>query len=269
MTCSGEAQRGISAAVVPHEPKGRSVTVWTAARRHWVLVLVGLLLGVLLASLAVLKVEPSVQGPRLSVRSPGDYSTNMTAVINTADFGLGSSDTDVARLAMIAPTYAEMLTSQPVLRAAQSKLPPGTAIQKADSTFPGSIDAQVSAEAVSQSPIVKVKVEARSKQLAVDTAVAVVSAFRRYLDSQQSSATPVEKRLVVMEMGAPAEPQLVSNRQKEFAVVLLLLPLAMSLGLAWRIEHSAAQGALVASVEPPAGPQVLAPDASAERMRAF
>jgi hypothetical protein len=118
----------------------------------------------------------------------------------------------------------------------------------------------------------------------VDTAVAVVGAFQGYLaDSQASSATPIDKRLTVLPMGMPAEPQLVSNRQREFAVVLLLLPMAISLGLAYRIENSTAKNATpptqqvveastrsqAAVPEPAVCPQVTAIEPPAERMRAF
>jgi len=238
------------------------MSIWTAARRHKILVLVGLITGVALASATVFKLELGADHrPRaLSLRSPGNYVTSLDAVIDTSGFGLGSSDTDIIRLAYVAPTYAELLTSDSVLRSAEATLGGRVVIRRADTGLGKEVDAQVSAQAVGQSPIVKLTVEAKDGRLAIETATAVISAFQEYLESSQSkSRTLADKRLTILVMGQPTTPKLASNRQREFAVLLFCLPVAFAVAIAFRIENSETRWATDLN----AGPIRLEPHAEA------
>jgi len=213
------------------------MTVWMAVRRHWALVLAGLATGALLAFFTVFEVGVGAGGgPRLTLKPLDTYVTNLSAVIDTSAFGLGSSDTDINRLANLAPTYAELLTSEPVLRGAETRLRGQVAIRRTD-TGVEEDGAQVSAEAVLESPIVKLSVEAQDRAVTIDVAVAVMAAFQEYLAaSQERNGTPVEKRLAIMVVGEPVRPVLASNRRREMALLLLCLPVVVAAVVAYRLE---------------------------------
>lgn len=217
------------------------MTIWTAIRRHWVLVVVGAAAGVMLAFLTVFTVGTGLDGnPQITLKPLDTYVTSLSAVIDTSAFGLGSSDTDVDRLANLAPTYAELLASEPVLRAAETRLGGQVAIRRADTGATDEDGAQVSAEAVLESPILKLSVEAQERAVTIDVAVAVMTAFQEYLAaSQAKNATPVEKRLSIMVVGEPSRPILASNRRREIALLLFCLPIAVAVVIAYRLERPA------------------------------
>jgi capsular polysaccharide biosynthesis protein len=221
------------------------MTVWTVVRRHTVLLLVGGVTGAVLALLTIFQIGSSAGGlPTLVLRPLQTYTTGLTAVIDTSAFGLGTSGTDVNQLANLAPTYAELLTSDQVLRRAESLLPGTVTIRRADAVLGSQVDAQASAEAVVGSPIVNLTVEAWNGETATRVAAAVMSAFQDYLvSSQVQNGTPPAKRLAILVMGQPTTPQPASNRLRELAILLLCLPVATAYLIAYRLEKSRAPDA--------------------------
>jgi len=191
-----------------------------------VLVAAGVVAGVILALVWTYRLSWGVDGPKLSPRFPATYVTSINAVIDTAQFGLGRSDTDMYRLALMAPTYAQLLVSEPVL-------------QDAEKSLGAPIDALVLAKPVESSPIVQLTVQGTDRVRLRAIALAVVDAFRTYVsDSQAENQTPVNLRLTIRGIDRPTEPQPVSNRQSEIALILFSLPIAAAVVLASRIEHS-------------------------------
>lgn len=218
------------------------MTVWTAARQHKMLIGVSVVVGMLLASATVFSIGLKGNDLKLTSRPLGNYVTSLNAVIDTSGFGLGSSETDIIKLAYLAPTYAELLTSEPVLRKAAAALPKGTVIRRTDAELGKEVDAIVHAEPVGQSPVLKLTVEARTGALATKTAAAIMAAFKDYLvSSQDDNKTLPKDRLAIIVMGEPTAPKLASNRQREFAVLLFCLPIALALLIAYRIESSKAR----------------------------
>jgi len=172
----------------------------------------------------------------IAPRAQDSYVTNVSAVIDTADFGLGRSDTDVYRLALMAPTYAQLLVSEPVLQAAEKALG-------------RPIDAAVQAEPVANSPIVRLTVQGADPDGLDDTALALVEAFRNYIsDNQVVSKVPDELRLTIRGIDRPTPAEPTSNRSSEIAVLLFLLPIAVAVAFAMRLERSPA-------ATPPAEPR--------------
>lgn len=199
--------------------------LWTAVRNHWQLVLVGVIGGALLAFFWTYQVTSGDSGTEIVKRSPETYTTSLTTVVDTTDFGIGRSDTNMNNLADLSPTYAQLLTSEPILRAAEASL--GT-----------SIDANAIAGAVEPgSPIIKITVQGRNPETLGRTATAVLGAFQEYVAAQQQqSRVPADLRLTLRGIGLPTTPVRKSNREAEIALVLFLLPVAAAVALAMRFE---------------------------------
>jgi hypothetical protein len=209
------------------ESGDESIGLGTAARRHWGLVLVGVLFGGLLAFSWVYRVSMDAESQKLhlSQRPQGTYATSLVAVVDTTDFGIGRSDTNTNNLANLAPTYAKLLTSELILRNAEASL--GTTID------PETVVATV----VQDTSMIKLSVEGTESAGLGSTAQALLGALREYVAvTQQQNRVPEEFRLTVRGIGTPSEPELKSNRQAEVAVVLFLIPIAAALVIARRLE---------------------------------
>lgn len=226
-------QQDMSTSVVKTELKGGFMALWYAAIRHWELVAVGLLFGAALVFLWVYQVVFDVHGPRLSIspRFPRTYATSVSVVIDTVDFGIGRSDTNMNNLADLAPTYAQLLTSDMVLR-------------NAGSTLRTTIDPKTVASTVEPgSPIITLKVEGTEPAGLVARAKAILGALQDYITAaQEQRQVPQQFRLTVRGLGAPTTPTLKSTRHFEIAVILGLIPLVAALALAHRLESGENQG---------------------------
>lgn len=199
------------------------------------LLAIGVSVGILLSLVSLLRISLEPEGPRLRPARLGTYATTLNAVIDTADFGLGRADTDVVKLSYWAPTYAQLLTSEPVLLRAEAKLGRRIAIDDERE--------KVTAEQVGPSPMIQLKVEAPTASQASATAKVLMDSLVEYIvDKQQTSATPVEQRLEVRVMGKPSTPKLVSNRRRELAFILFWLPIAGAVAMAYRLEGGGSRG---------------------------
>lgn len=194
------------------------------------LVLIGVLAGILLALAWIFQVSWSERGPRVVLRSPGTYIVSVDALIDTTGFGIGRSDTDMYKLSLMAPTYAQLMMSQAVL-------------DRAETILGRPIEAKVTATAPNSVPIVQLSVEGADASRLVPIASAVVRATRDYVAaSQAENDVPEAVRLTVRAMGRPSEPSLVSDRRVEIALILLLFPIVVAVVLAHRLEYPVDQG---------------------------
>lgn len=195
-------------------------------RRYSLLVAAGAVVGAILVFWWLY--QPSFKGGdfRLTPRTAGTYTVGVDAVIDTANFGIGRSDTDSYRLALMAPTYAQLMTSQSVL-------------ERAETILGRPITEQVTATAPNTVPIVHVAVEGPSPSHLASVAAAVVTATRDYVDSGQAmNDVPKEVKLTVRGMGMPSEPEFNSARNVEIAVLMFLLPLGVALAVAFRLDKT-------------------------------
>jgi capsular polysaccharide biosynthesis protein len=184
-----------------------------------------LVAGAVLAFLWLFQLTQSPAGLSVTPKPRGTYVTTVNLVIDTAGFGIGRSDTDMYKLALLAPTYAQLVTSEPVL-------------QKAEARLGHPIDAAISAAPVESSPMVQLSVEGLESQQLASTATAVVDAFKDYVvENQQLGSVPTDLRIIVRGIGRPSSPRLMSNRRIELGVIVFCLPLAVALLLAYRLEH--------------------------------
>lgn len=205
--------------------------LWTAVRHHRLLVATGVLAGVILTLVWTYSFSWGDTGPMVRRRSRSTYLTTVNAIIDTEEFGLGRSDTDVYRLALMAPTYAQMLVSEPVL-------------QQAEKALGRPIGAEVQAQPVASSPIVQLTVSGTNKDTIDDTALALVSAFSGYItENQVQSNVPDNLRLTIRAIDRPTTAQPTSNRQTEIAILLFCLPIGAALLLAYRLERGASLAA--------------------------
>jgi capsular polysaccharide biosynthesis protein len=216
--------------------------MWTAIRHNIALIIVGILAGAVLATVWVYHVSWDGSRIVLTRRSPGVYTTSISAVIDTSGFGIGRSDTDMYRLALLAPTYAQLITSEPVLEKARAKLG-------------HEIDAELTAEPVESSPMVKLTAQGDRPERLAAVLSAVVESFKEYVtESEDTAKVPSNLRITIRGVGIPSPPTLLSNRQVEIAVIAFCLPIAGAIALAMRFDRSVAkkpQGPVVAEEEDP------------------
>jgi hypothetical protein len=201
-----------------------------AVYHYWPLVFVGVLVGALVALAWTYQITWVGMEPEFSTRWPAVYSTEVDVVIDTTQFGIGRSDTDMYKLSLMAPAYAQLMTSQQVQK-------------RAESILSAPIDAQLTAVARPDVPVVALTVSGNDPGRLRPIAVALVKALEQYItDGQVASRVPANVALTVRGMGEPSTPEVVSNRRIEIAVILWCLPIVVALVLAYRLEYSEARG---------------------------
>jgi hypothetical protein len=199
--------------------------VWDAFIEHSGWISIAAVLGLLLAFFWLFRVSLSPNNPLISQRSADKYSTTLSVVVDTTEFGIGRSDTNMNNLSDLAPTYAQLLTSDVIRRSAEASLG-------------AKIDPKSVSDTVEQgSPMIKLSVEGTEAATLPLRAQALLNSLRDYIATgQQQNGVPQEFRLTVRGIGAPSKPEIKSNRQLEIALILLVFPVMAALALAVRLE---------------------------------
>jgi len=203
--------------------------VFEAARRHWMLILAGVVVGVLLAIAVMFRVSETADGrSRLVARTQGVYETRMRLMIDDPNLGLGRVDgaglTDTfGKTIYLAPTYAFLMTSDEVLSRVEDRV--------------GRLRESVDAKAQKDSPIITVTVRGTSPQRVVAVAKGVAAEFAQYLDEQQRARrVPDDARTDVVVLTAPRQPGTSASGAVQYAALVLLSPAVLCLGAAIAIE---------------------------------
>lgn len=190
-------------------------------RRKWV-VLLGLLVGTILAfsSLYGFVEADGASALRLQRRSNTVYESQVSLLVDVPGFGLGRIDSPVDHAFRMAPTYAVLVTSEPV----KSTLP--TRVRNGN--------VSVTARALENSPVFTIAAQGTNAELVSDAAKAYAHAVVDYITRMQDeSEVPEDKRLSIRVLSAPTPASALSSRDLQIAALLLVMPVGVS--VAWAL----------------------------------
>ncbi len=202
------------------------------------LVLVGTLLAILLAALAMVKVTPS----GLKYRQQEVWQSQSTLFITQQGFPWGRSVFppyvqgkpypygDQNRFATLAELYAHLANSDPVkaIMARSGPVVGGVSAQAIPPTTPNGT-----------SPLVSILGSAPTALGAVKVTQLGTDAFLSYLSEQQSAARiPKSQRIDVSVLQRATPPLLVTPRKKTLPVIVFLAVMTATIGLAFILENA-------------------------------
>lgn len=204
-----------------------------AWKRKW-LVALGFLVGAVLSFNSLYRADLEfVDGrPRVAIseNSHASYEANVQLMLFDPAFGIGRAGQDrerpdsFNRTVQLAPSYAALLTSQPVMRALEASN--------------GPVDVAIAPTPVENSPIIQVKVSGSDGARVVQIADGVAPAFMHYLkDSQESHEIPAYDRMIVRQLSAAGRPMVTISRNTEIAALAFLMPIAMVFALVFILEN--------------------------------
>jgi hypothetical protein len=234
--------------------------------RHRILVIGGVVVGVVLATLAYFK--PVMDGgfPRLEPRKAEVWQASETLFLTQPGFPAGRTEqpvitvkvggqetavnryADPGKFTSLAPLYAKLANSDAVkaraIRAGGPLEGQARAIPTADTSY----------GAVNNLPMITVFSTAPTKQGARSTATRISHAFQSYLvTSQKNAKIPDDKRVEIQVVNKAGDETLLVPRKKTLPIVVLLAILSATVGLAFIRENTKAAEAAPA----------VAPDADA------
>jgi capsular polysaccharide biosynthesis protein len=199
-------------------------------KKRWVLILIGAAAGVVLAFVSLFSVviggTAAGSGLRVERRSLSVYTQTVAVVVDLPGFGLGRTDVAMAKPVQMAPTFAYLATSNEVLGRVEKI------------TGPLRERVVVRALPVEDSPLVQITVEGQDRELVAKAAEAFAQAVCDSVSQRQDdNKIPAEQRLVLRPLGSSSPPVEVRSRAIEVAAILLLLPIAAAIGVAFAVEN--------------------------------
>jgi capsular polysaccharide biosynthesis protein len=205
--------------------------VFRIARKHWVITLVGVLLGGVCALAVSYRMAPVAGQIQLTRRGTTTYKSEVQMLINEPGYGMGSAGLlehslpdAFGKTQAMAPVYAQLVLSDAVMDAAALKT--------------DGISELVEAEAVKDCPIVKVKLTGTDPERLPRVAKALVQSLEEYLKKNQVAyGVPEGDRLSVSMLASPSAPAPQQSRALELAVLAFLSPIALALGLGFVLER--------------------------------
>lgn len=200
--------------------------------RKW-LVLVSAVIGILLAILATYNIEIGRGNKgllKLRPKSHTTYSTAISFMINDPQFSLGRAGNDptkpgnLNRIIWLAPTYAKLAISEPVMREVLKEL--------------GKVDAEVAAEPVKDSPVFEISVRGQNPKHIRAVADAIGSSFIDYLEYNQTQhKIPQNDRIYVQILTRPDYAMAEKSRSLEMAILAFLAPIALAVFLIFSLHN--------------------------------
>lgn len=208
------------------------LSIMEAGRRHWLLLTIGAVLGVLLAVLSAYKVAWTPgEGPRIAARTSPNYQTTTRLLITEPNL-------DVARMSpqqewpsgytktvTMAPTYALLVLGDDIRRSAENRI--------------GALNVALTADAVSDTPIIELTATGRDSKRVTEAARAVTEAFIAQLEDQQDERkVPQQERVGIRVLAAPSAPRQSNSNALEIAALFFLTPVLGSLAVAVSLERA-------------------------------
>jgi capsular polysaccharide biosynthesis protein len=200
-----------------------------AARKHWGLILIGVIIGVLLSFVSTFHWVQGNEGPgRMQLRSRALYTARMQLLIAEPHWDIGRYGTPMPdgfnKTVYMAPTYAWLLTSDQVVKISEGEV--------------GRIRERVSAKAEKDSPIIWLNVTGYSAERSVQVAQSLAASFSQYLKQQQDVRNvPENERIAIQVVAAPKTPKPQRSGAMQLAALTLVSPTILFLGLAVTIEN--------------------------------
>lgn len=196
------------------------------ARKHWMLMTIGAVLGVALALSVLFRFDPSAPpAERLTQKSYTVYQLDMQLAVMDPGFAMGRAGNDSNRpdtfpkTIQLAETYANLLVSDAVRAAADKSA--------------GRFSGEILSERVQDSPIIQVTMKGNDPKQAQRYGVALAAALEKFLAVQQEQqGVPSKDRMSIQVLSAPSAPKPVQSRQWEMGLVAFLAPLVAAYGVA-------------------------------------
>jgi hypothetical protein len=217
-------------------------------RFKWIVVL-AVLLGTVLAALAIFRVSPSGD-PKVEFRKKEVWSSVSTLYITQPGFPEGrtlaggeaqpgapaTSETkqprfgDPSRFSGLAVTYSYLLASDEVKRSI-GPLPPGAEILN-------SAVSEGSGSGKEVLPLISIEGRALQPQVARDLNAKAIKALTDFVTSRQvENGIPERERVQISVISPPSEPKVAVPRSYTAGIVLLLLCGMLGVGLAYLLEN--------------------------------
>jgi hypothetical protein len=205
--------------------------------RFKVVVAIGFVLALTLATLSLARVDFKGGSPPLSYREKEQWQSYTTLIISPRGFPWGRSvfslEFDPSRFATLATIYANLAQSDAVKR-----------IMVRDwNVQQGAIEAQPVLSSPNNSsapPLPLMTIAATTSSARSSTAVAerATAAFLDFLRAEQSdNGIPANKRVVVAEIKHATQPVLLKGRSKTTPVAVFLAVMIAFIGLAFVLEN--------------------------------
>lgn len=202
-----------------------------AGRRHWLLMTVGTVAGVVLALIAAFTFTDTDAGIRLKPRTTVRYQTKARLLITEPNL-------DVARMSpnevwpngytktvSMAPTYALLIMGDEVRKSAEEHI--------------GPLGVKLSSTSHKETPVVELTVTGPDAQRTTEAAGAVVGAFIDHLSKQQDlHNVPQDERVKVEVLSAPGAPTQSSSGVLQVGALAFLAPILGFLALAASLDRS-------------------------------
>lgn len=191
-------------------------------RRHWFIMTVGVLLGVLATGAVQYQYDAASNGIRR--REIVRYDGTMQVLVVDPRFTVGRiggenpGGDQFDKTITLAATYADLIVSDAVRASAD------------ESSGIGGVSA--TAERVQDSPIVEVSLSGYDPERVTAYGNALVQSLEVYLRRQQDAAAiPAQERVSVRMLSAPV-PDAVRSRQWEMALLAFAVPVLLTFGVA-------------------------------------
>ena len=204
--------------------------LWAVIWRHRIILALGVVIGLSMATLSLYKVEWSIFDPFgrfvMEPRSLTTYETEVNLVVDVPGFGIGRTDTSIGQGAALASIYAYLVTSDVVMEKVKEEL--------ADPD----LGASIKGESIKGSPVLRIVVQGNNALHIATVATTSARSLISYLREEQlSNDVPPEKRSIVRILGLPSEPIPLQSRQFEVALILFLASLSAAIALILVLEN--------------------------------
>jgi hypothetical protein len=201
----------------------------TVLRRHWIIMLFGVLAGLIVAFAVTFQRTPE---GTLTKRSYTTYTYEMGMLVVDPRYGIGRGIGDQEnpdsfnKTVTLANTYANLATSNAVRRMADTSV--------------GPTGAEITAAGVQQAPVFKVTLKGTDALALERYGQAMGVSLKTYLQQQQDAQkVPKGDRMAVEIISSP-RPIAESSRAWEMTLIAFLAPVLLAYGLALLRDRSVA-----------------------------
>lgn len=205
--------------------------------RYRVLVMTGLLLAVLAAFFAMVKISPGGDTP-LSLRGEKEYASYTTLFVTQSGFPWGrlqqgddDSVNNAGRLASLATLYSKLADSDPVADLNRKELgPTGWTIESAPILDGAGLSSPL--------PLVRIAAIANSADLAQKAAATAAASLQTFVtERQRANDIPDSDRVVLQLIKGPEKPVLLQGRSFTPPIIAFLLIAMITLALPFLIDN--------------------------------
>lgn len=194
-------------------------------KHKWVM-MVGVVIGLMLAILSLYKVGASIQPPSFSYwpRSRTIYQTSATVFLDDSGFALGRVKSSVGALNAIAQSYPGLVSSDLIKKRVEKKI--------------GKVSDIVEAGVSEKTPMVSIIVTGINKIRVQKVAETTADELIKYIRTEQNKyKVPADNRIIVYRPGRASIPIPQQSRGAEIALLLFLAPVAMAGGAVFVMEN--------------------------------